>query len=210
MLTILPYLALSMTGKTAWEQRNTDFKFMLTMRSQSSAVISTTFLRCAPPATLTKMSILPQRSRVDLTISSTDCLLVTSLVMAMAWVPRSATSLTRAWAASGSISATASLAPSRAKRCTIAPPMPPPPPVTMATLLSRVPMGFLPLLTVAFREIVEHNVEIWDALHFGMVKRLVVWPVRHHDDRVGLRRHVFAVFMAVVDEQFHIRLLDHL
>src|SRR5512143_1228462 len=200
MLTILPYLALSMVGRTAWQQRNTDFRFMLTIRSQSSAVISTTFFRCAPPATLTKMSILPQRSKVALTMSSTDFLLVTSLVTAMASVPRSATSFTLAWAASALTSATASLAPSRAKRCAMAPPIPPPPPVTMATLLSRVPIRPSPSLVVVLREVIEQLVDLLDALHFGMVEGLIIGPVRHQHDSLGLSRHVLAVLVPVVDE----------
>src|SRR6476661_8250039 len=199
-----------MFGKTACEQRKTDFKFMLTTRSHSSALVSTTFLRSAPPATLTRMSILPQRSRAALTISWTDFLLVTSVTSEIASVPRSAISFTRALAASASMSATASLAPSPAKRCTIAPPIPPPPPVTMATLLSMAPIRVPPGSFRLARKIIEHFRQVLDALHFGVLEALVVGPMRHHDDGLGLGRDVLAVFMAVVDEKLDFELPDEL
>ena len=71
-------------------------------------------------------------------------------------------------------------------------------------------MRISPSLVVDVREVIEQFIEILDTLYFGMGEGSVVGPMRHHDDSVGLGRHVFAIFMAVVDEQFDPHLLDHL
>ena len=115
--------------------RKTDFVLTAKVLSQSSSVLLVNGMPggAAIPALLTRMSILPNTSRVRSTIIFTSAELVTSLFIANDLRPRPFTtsavfSALRTW-----ISGIATSAPSRAMAITMPRPMPLPPPVTTAT-----------------------------------------------------------------------------
>src|SRR5499425_2792877 len=136
MFTIRPALRSMKGGVIALHVRKTDFVLTAKVRSQSSSVLFVNGIPGGPaaPALLTRMSILPNASRVRSTIVLTSAALVTSVFMATTFRPSPLTSPATFSAFSTWMSGMATSAPSRASASTMPRPMPLPPPVTTATL----------------------------------------------------------------------------
>ena len=135
MLMMRPALRSMKYGAMALHVRKTDFVLTAKVLSQSSSVLLVNGMPggAAIPALLTRMSILPNTSRVRSTIIFTSAELVTSLFIAKDLRPRPFTSSAVFSALSTWISGIATSAPSRAMAITMPRPMPLPPPVTTAT-----------------------------------------------------------------------------
>src|SRR5437899_7441037 len=136
MLTMRPALRSMKCGVIALHVRKTDFVLTAKVRSQSSSVLFVNGMPGGPaaPALLTRMSILPNDSRVRSTIVLTSAALVTSVFMARTLRPSPLTSPATFSALSTWMSGIAMSAPSRAIASTMPRPIPLPPPVTTATL----------------------------------------------------------------------------
>src|SRR5438309_8189146 len=136
MLTMRPALRSMKCGVIALHVRKTDFVLTAKVRSQSSSVLFVNGIPGGPaaPALLTRMSILPNDSRVRSTIVLTSAALVTSVFIARTLRPSPLTSPATFSAFSTWMSGIAMSAPSRASASTMPRPMPLPPPVTTATL----------------------------------------------------------------------------
>src|SRR5215471_12807516 len=169
-----------------------------------------TSLGSAPPATLTRMSIFPSRSNVTRTISCTDFLLVTSTAILKAWLPCPVISATRCWALSGLMSATAIFAPRWAKWRAMAPPIPPPPPVTMATLSFSSVMTDFSTKALDSSDKRQHLVQVLNSADPGVAERLIIWPMGHEHDSVGVFGHIAAVLVPIVDKQVDFEFPDQL
>src|SRR5712664_3714092 len=138
MLTMRPAFRSMKYGVIALQVRKTDFVLTVKVRSQSSSVLFVNGMPGGPaaPALLTRMSILPNVSRVRSTIVLTSAALVTSVFMARTLRPSPLTSPATFSAFSTWMSGIATSAPSRAIASTMPRPIPLPPPVTTATLPS--------------------------------------------------------------------------
>src|SRR5438445_5877436 len=136
MLTMRPAFRSMKCGVIALHVRKTDFVLTAKVRSQSSSVLFVNGIPGGPaaPALLTRMSILPNDSRVRSTIVLTSAALVTSVFMARTLRPSPLTSPATFSAFSTWMSGMAMSAPSRAIASTMPRPIPLPPPVTTATL----------------------------------------------------------------------------
>src|SRR5213594_4347519 len=136
MLTMRPALRSMKCGVIALHVRKTDFVLTAKVRSQSSSVLFVNGIPGGPaaPALLTRMSILPNDSRVRSTIVFTSAALVTSVFIARTLRPSPLTSPATFSALSTWMSGIAMSAPSRAIASTMPRPIPLPPPVTTATL----------------------------------------------------------------------------
>src|SRR5262245_49140660 len=53
-------------------------------------------------------------------------------------------------------------------------------------------------------------VEVVNSTDPGVAERLIIWPVRHEHDSVGVFGHITAVLVPIVDEQFDFEFLDQL
>src|SRR6266849_1129362 len=138
MLTMRPAFRSMKYGVIALQVRKTDFVLTVKVRSQSSSLLFVNGMPGGPaaPALLTRMSILPNVSRVRSTIVLTSAALVTSVFMARTLRPSPLTSPATFSAFSTWMSGIATSAPSRAIASTMPRPIPLPPPVTTATLPS--------------------------------------------------------------------------
>src|SRR5881296_594552 len=138
MLTMRPAFRSMKYGVIALHVRKTDLVLTVKVRSQSSSVLFVNGMPGGPaaPALLTRMSILPNVSRVRSTIVLTSAALVTSVFMARTLRPSPLTSPATFSAFSTWMSGIATSAPSRAIASTMPRPIPLPPPVTTATLPS--------------------------------------------------------------------------
>src|SRR5262245_46205313 len=136
MFTMRPALRSMKCGVIALQVRKTDLVLTANVRSQSSSVLLVKGMPGGPaaPALLTRMSILPNASRVRSTIVLTSAALVTSVFMATTLRPSPLTSPATFSALSTWMSGIATSAPSRASASTMPRPIPLPPPVTTATL----------------------------------------------------------------------------
>src|SRR5437667_8843699 len=136
MLTMRPALRSMKCGVIALHVRKTDFVLTAKVRSQSSSVLFVNGIPGGPaaPALLTRMSILPNVSRVRSTMALTSAALVTSVFMARTLRPSPLASPATFSAFNTWMSGMTTSAPSRAIASTIPRPMPLPPPVTTATL----------------------------------------------------------------------------
>src|SRR5215471_5234089 len=136
MFTMRPAFRSMKCGVIALHVRNTDFVLTANVRSQSSSVLFVNGMPGGPaaPALLTRMSILPNDSRVRSIIVLTSAALVTSVFIATTLRPRPLTSPATFSALSTWISGMAMSAPSRASASAMPRPIPLPPPVTTATL----------------------------------------------------------------------------
>src|SRR5580704_2084328 len=114
----------------------TPVKLSRTMRSHSSGSQSAKPTMVLPPALLIRIEMPPRRSAAVSTAARRASASVTSTVSATPSI-----SLAVAWALAPSMSSTATVAPSAAKRRQAARPMPDPPPVTTARRPSRRPMS---------------------------------------------------------------------
>src|SRR3954471_24554526 len=145
MLTIAPAPCFSITGSTCLQPRNTLFRLRSTCASQASSVISTGPPAAEPPTLFTRMSTRPNLSRQALTMAAIALPSVTSQI----WVAMPFALSTVSFKLPASRSTAKTLAPSSAKRTTVARPLPhpgptEPAPATMATLsLSREPIEAL-------------------------------------------------------------------
>src|SRR5215831_2193751 len=136
MFTMRPALRSMKCDVIALHVRKTDLVLTAKVRSQSSSVLFVNGMPGGPaaPALLTRMSILPNDSRVRSTIVLTSAALVTSVFMATTLRPSPLTSPATFSALSTWMSGIAISAPSRASASTMPRPIPLPPPVTTATL----------------------------------------------------------------------------
>src|SRR3989454_933119 len=116
MFTMRPALRSMKCGVIALHVRKTDFVLTAKVRSQSSSVLFVNGMPGGPaaPALLTRMSILPNDSRVRSTIVLTSAALVTSVFMARTLRPSPLTSPATFSALSTWMSGIATSAPSRA------------------------------------------------------------------------------------------------
>src|SRR5262244_3528433 len=136
MFTMRPALRSMKCDVIALHVRKTDLVLTAKVRSQSSSVLFVNGIPGGPaaPALLTRMSILPNDSRVRSTIVLTSAALVTSVFMATTLRPSPLTSPATFSALRTWLSGMAISAPSRASASTMPRPIPLPPPVTTATL----------------------------------------------------------------------------
>src|SRR5436309_1398077 len=138
MLTMRPAFRSMKYGVIALHVRKTDLVLTVKVRSQSSSVLFVNGMPGGPaaPALLTRMSILPNVSRVRSTIVLTSAELVTSVFMARTLRPSPLPAPATFSAFSTWMSGMAISAPSRASASAMPRPIPLPPPVTTATLPS--------------------------------------------------------------------------
>src|SRR5947208_1942346 len=136
MLMIRPAFRSMKCGAMALQVRKTDLVFTANVRSQSSSVLLVNGMPggAAMPALFTRMSILPNVSRVRSTIALTSAALVTSVFIAATLRPSALTSAPTLSAFCTWMSGITTSAPSRAIARAMPRPMPLPPPVTTATL----------------------------------------------------------------------------
>src|SRR5579883_2051039 len=134
MLTIAPWPASIIAGRTARVQRQTPSRSTDMHRVQSSSVASSGFRKTLTPALLTRTLGAPNAARAASYIAATDASSVTSVSTKTVSAPRAASLAAMAEPVAGLISATTTRAPSLAKQPAIAAPIPCPAPVTIATL----------------------------------------------------------------------------
>src|SRR5262245_13867809 len=135
MLTMRPAFRSMKWDAIALQVRKTDFVLTAKVRSQSSSVLLVKGIPGGPaaPALFTRISILPNVSRVRSIMVFTSAALVTSVFRANTLRPSPFTSPATFSAFSTWISGMAMSAPSRAIASAIPRPIPLPPPVTTAT-----------------------------------------------------------------------------
>ena len=116
-------------------------RLIASSRSQSSSVRSWAAPVIVMPALFTTTSTPPNASIAACTPAATSALRVTSIVHAVASPPAARISAAVSSAVSPRRSATATRAPSSAKRSDVCRPIPDPPPVTSATFPSSLPIS---------------------------------------------------------------------
>src|SRR3990172_11536194 len=142
MLMMRPFFFSIMIPATAFVHSNAVFRFRLMTRSHSSSEISVIGARRSnPPAPLTRISTVSQRSTTALTIAVTSFDRVTSAWSTSADPPAASIPAPTRCASGRLISTTATPAPSRAKVFAIASPSPWPAAVTMAVKPESLPVA---------------------------------------------------------------------
>src|SRR6266576_622701 len=128
-----PCLRITIAGMKACVQRNVPVAFTASTRFQSSSVILPSGALCAVPALLTRISTTPARRAAAWARLWTLAASVTSHCTAHALPPPPRISAATFSMRSAVRAATTIAAPSAARACAIAAPIPWPPPVTTAT-----------------------------------------------------------------------------
>src|SRR5258706_11269372 len=125
----------------AWPARKMPFRFTASTRSKSASSRSRNSAACTMPALPTRMSRRPNSFTAAATAASTSALRETSHAAKLTGYPSERSRRTSRWPARSFTSESSTWAPSRAKACAQASPMPCAAPVTRATLSASLTLS---------------------------------------------------------------------